>query len=165
MPVVITRTAPSPSRRRAPRGSVRTKSTRAILFGLVALLAAACVAPPGNTPTEYDAVTEANHFKGCLSALGVPEEEVDAAIDPVLDEEGEIVEVNIIPDELPNSAYGPCLCVYEDIVENVAFADYKAIDSALQDPPAPDSTATTVPAEQVDAFDAYREIWTGCGAG
>ena len=137
---------------------------RLVLFGLVALVASACVTPPGNTPNEYDAVTEGNHFKGCLTSLGVPEEDVDAAIDPILDEEGEIVEVNIIPDDLPGSVFKQCECVYEGISENIAFADYEAIDGALQDPPAPDSTATTVPVEQVDAFEAYGEIWADCGS-
>ena len=137
---------------------------RVVLFGLVALVASACVTPPGNTPSEYDAVTEGNHFKGCLTSLGVPEEDVADAIEPIIDEEGEIVDVEINTEDLPGSVFDQCLCVYEGIVENVAFADYEAIDGALQDPPAPDSTATTVPVEQADTFEAYGEIWADCGS-
>ncbi len=134
------------------------------MVGLVAMLTAACVAPPGNAPGGYDSVTEANHFKGCLISLGVAEEDVEAAIIPELDEDGELVDVTIEAEALPPNDYSQCLCVYEGIVETVPFADYEAIDSALKDPPAPDSTATSVPVERADAFGEYQGIWTDCGA-
>ncbi len=128
------------------------------------MLTAGCVAPPSNTPGEYDAVTEANHFKGCLTSLGVPEEDVEAAIIPELNEEGELLGITIDTGALPPNDYSQCLCAYEGIVETVAFVDYEAIDAALQNPPAPDSTATSVPAEQADAFGEYQGIWADCGA-
>ena len=134
------------------------------------LLAAACVNPPGNTPETYDAVTEANHYKGCLSAFGVPESQIEAVIDlEKVEVEGEeVFQLTLNEDALDadyQSDFDSCGCVYEGIVDadtGIEFADYEAIDSALQDPPAPDSTATTVPAAQADSFDQLQEIWAGC---
>jgi hypothetical protein len=94
---------------------------------LVALPLLGCTRA-SNDPDEYGPVTEANVLDGCIrSGMENPGDTRIAVVDDNEDDDASNDKV-VFTQEVPADQKDPCECLYEGIVDQIDFAEFKDLD-------------------------------------
>lgn len=109
----------------SPLSNLFRRAPVAVLLVLVPLLG--CT-PTTNNPDQYDAVTEANVLDACIrSGMEDPGDSRVVEVDDQADDDSSNDEV-VYTQEVPADQRDPCQCLYDGIVEQIDFDEFKDLD-------------------------------------